>query len=79
MQTAGGNLFDILLNNDIDFKSQISTGPSLIPITKYCLSLKSNNYFILFSAIKTSTYFNGDTLTNTTYGSSTLFIRTGVD
>jgi len=39
MQTAGGNLFDILLNNDIDFKSQISTGPSLIPITKYCLQI----------------------------------------
>lgn len=39
MQTADGNLFDILLNNDIDFKSQISTGPSLIPITKYCLKL----------------------------------------
>lgn len=39
MLTAEGNLFDILLNNDIDFKSQISTGPSLIPITKYCLKL----------------------------------------
>lgn len=39
MQTAGGNLFDILLNSDIDFKSQISTGPSLMPITKYCLSI----------------------------------------
>lgn len=39
MQTAGGNLFDILLNNDIDFRSQISTGPSLNPITKYCLKI----------------------------------------
>lgn len=39
MQTAGGNRFDILLNKDIDFKSQISTGPSLIPITKYCLRI----------------------------------------
>lgn len=37
MHTAGGNLFDILLNNDIDFKSHISTGLSLIPITIYCL------------------------------------------
>lgn len=46
MQTADGNLFDILLNNDIDFKSQISTGPSLIPITKYCLK---PNKKIMFS------------------------------
>lgn len=29
--------------------------------------------------IKTNTYFKGDTLTNNTCGSSTLFMRTGVD
>lgn len=40
IQTAGGNRFDILLNIDIDFISQISTCPSLIPITKYCLIIK---------------------------------------
>lgn len=44
IQIAGGNLLDILLSNDIDFKSQISTGPSLIPITKYCLRSMNNNY-----------------------------------
>lgn len=51
MQRAGGNRFDILLNNDIDFKSQISTGQSLIPITKYCLKILkhiiNNNNFVL--------------------------------
>lgn len=41
MQTAGGNLFDILLNIDMDLISQISTGPSFIPITKYCLRTRN--------------------------------------